>query len=103
MQLVPRHEGSFIILVCAYILIKHKSQHTKLNYYVSFSGLQAIPDQLLDHLLLEESVDDSYLLLTYQMFLTSPGQIFYNLVTSWNERTEVHDRVSMCACVCVCH
>ncbi|XP_065908690.1 rap guanine nucleotide exchange factor 6-like isoform X2 [Dysidea avara] len=57
--------------------------------------IQATPDQLLDHLL-EESVDDSYpadFPLTYRTFLTSPGQIFDKLMTSWNERTEVHDRI----------
>ncbi|XP_065908833.1 rap guanine nucleotide exchange factor 6-like [Dysidea avara] len=57
--------------------------------------IQATPDQLLDHLL-EESVDDSYpvdFLLTYRTFLTSPGQIFDKLMTSWNERTEVYDPI----------
>jgi len=99
MQLVPRHEESFIILVCAYILIKHKSQYTKLSYYVSFTGLQATPEQLLDHLLLEESVDDSYLQLTYRHitrtdFLQVSDQLEWENWSSWSGK---------CACVqCMC-
>jgi len=47
-------------------------------------------------------VDDSYpadFLLTYRTFLTSPGQIFDKLLTSWNERTEFHDRVRVFDCL----
>ena len=43
-------------------------------------------------------MDDSYhadFLLTYRTFLTSPGEIFDKLLTSWNERAEVHDQVMM--------
>ena len=50
-------------------------------------------------------MDDSYpvdFLLTYRTFLTSPGQIFDKLMTSWNERTEVYDPVSVYFSVCVC-
>ena len=53
-------------------------------------------------------MDDSYpadFLLTYRTFLTSPGQIFDKLMTSWNERTEVHAPVSvyfnLCMFVCL--
>ena len=44
-------------------------------------------------------MNDSYhadYLLTYRTFLTSPGEIFDKLLTSWNERAEVHDQVMMC-------
>ena len=55
------------------------------------------PEKLLG-LLLEETVDDSYhadFLLTYRTFLTSPGEIFDKLLTSWNETAEVYDQVMM--------
>ena len=44
-------------------------------------------------------MDDSYhadFLLTYGTFLTSPGELFDKLLTSWNERAEVHGQVMMC-------
>ena len=66
-------------------------------YITLFLNFQATPEKLLDHLL-EETVDYSYhadFLLTYRTFLTSPGEIFDKLLTSWNERAEVRDQVMM--------